>query len=59
MRIGEALGLRIGDFVMGRGCTPHVEIVPRADNANGARVKMMRARRSTSAPTWNASTPTT
>src|SRR5262245_8795169 len=45
MRIGEALGLRIGDFVMGRGGTPHVEIVPREDNANGARVKMMRARR--------------
>ncbi|MGV9922138.1 tyrosine-type recombinase/integrase, partial [Streptomyces cellulosae] len=36
---------RIGDFVMGRGGTPHVEIVPRDDNANGARVKMMRARR--------------
>ncbi|WSM41155.1 tyrosine-type recombinase/integrase [Streptomyces cellulosae] len=45
MRIGEALGMRIGDFVMGRGGTPHVEIVPRGDNANGARVKMMRARR--------------
>lgn len=45
MRIGEALGLRVGDFVMGRGGTPHVEIVPREDNANGARVKMMRARR--------------
>jgi integrase len=45
MRIGEALGLRIGDFVMGRGCTPHVEIVPREDNPNEARVKMMRARR--------------
>ena len=37
--------MRIGDFVMGRGGTPHVEIVPRDDNANGARVKMMRARR--------------
>ena len=45
MRIGEALGLRIRDFVMGQGSTPHVEIVPREDNANGARVKMMRARR--------------
>jgi integrase len=45
MRIGEALGLRIRDFVMGRGGTPYVEIVPRADNANGARVKMMRPRR--------------
>ncbi|UTM40177.1 site-specific integrase (plasmid) [Rhodococcus pyridinivorans] len=45
MRLGEALGLRIGDFVMGRGGTPFVEIVPREDNANGARVKMMRPRR--------------
>ena len=45
MRIGEALGLRISDFVMGRGGTPYVEIVPRHDNANGARVKMMRPRR--------------
>lgn len=45
MRIGEALGLRISDFVMGRGGTPYVEIVPRPDNTNGARVKMMRPRR--------------
>jgi integrase len=45
MRIGELLGLRISDFVMGRGSTPYVEIVPRPDNANGARVKMMRRRR--------------
>jgi integrase len=30
---------------MGRGDTPYVEIVPREDNANGARVKMMRPRR--------------
>jgi len=45
MRIGEALGLRISDFVMGRGGTPYVEIVPRIDNTNGARVKMMRPRR--------------
>lgn len=45
MRIGEALGLRIRDFMMGRGGTPYVEIVPRHDNANGARVKMMRPRR--------------
>lgn len=45
MRIGEVLGLRISDFVMGRGATPHVEVLPREDNANGARVKMMRARR--------------
>ena len=45
MRIGEALGLRISDFVMGRGGTPFIEIAPRADNTNGARVKMMRPRR--------------
>jgi len=44
-RLGEALGLRISDFVMGRGGTPFIEIVPRADNSNGARVKMMRPRR--------------
>jgi integrase len=45
MRLGELLGLRICDFVMGRGGTPYVEIVPREDNPNGARVKMMRPRR--------------
>ncbi len=45
MRLGEALGLRICDFVMGRGGTPFIEIVPREDNPNGARVKMMRPRR--------------
>lgn len=45
MRIGELLGLRIGDFVMGRGGTAYVDIVPRHDNPNGARVKMMRPRR--------------
>ena len=45
MRIGEVLGLRICDFVMGRGGTPYVEVAPRPDNANGARVKMMRPRR--------------
>ena len=45
MRLGEALGLRISDFVMGRGDTGYVEIVPRTGNPNGARVKMMRPRR--------------
>lgn len=45
MRLGELLGMRINDFVMGRGGTAYVEVVPRADNANGARVKMMRPRR--------------
>ena len=45
MRIGEVLGLRIGEFVLGRGDTAYVEIVPRTDNPNGARVKMMRPRR--------------
>jgi integrase len=44
-RLGEVLGMRISDFVMGRGGTGYVEIVPRADNPNGARVKMMRPRR--------------
>jgi integrase len=44
-RLGEVLGMRVSDFVMGRGDTPYVEIVPRADNPNGARVKMMRPRR--------------
>jgi len=45
MRLGELLGMRISDFVMGRGGTPYVEVVPREDNPNGARVKMMRPRR--------------
>lgn len=45
MRLGELLGMRISDFVMGRGGTPYVEVVPREDNPNGARVKMMRHRR--------------
>ena len=45
MRLGEALGIRINEFVMGRGGTPCVQVVPRADNPNGARVKMMRPRR--------------
>lgn len=45
MRLGEVLGLRIGEFVLGRGGTAYVEIVPRSDNSNEARVKMMRPRR--------------
>jgi integrase len=45
MRLGEALGLRIGEFVLGCGGTAYVEIVPRSDNPNWARVKMMRPRR--------------
>jgi integrase len=45
IRLGEALGLRIGEFVLGRGGTAYVEIVPREGNPNGARVKMMRPRR--------------
>ncbi|MFD7846799.1 tyrosine-type recombinase/integrase [Nocardia sp. NPDC059764] len=45
MRLGEALGLRICEFVMGRGGTPYVEVVPREDNPNEARVKMLRPRR--------------
>jgi integrase len=45
MRLGEALGMRISDFVMGRGGTAYIEIVARPGNPNGARVKMMRPRR--------------
>ena len=32
MRLGEALGMRISDFVMGRGGTPLRRVVPRDDN---------------------------
>ena len=59
MRLGEALGMRINEFVMGRGGTPHVEVVPREDNPNGARVKCCGPAASTSVPIWNVSTPTT
>jgi len=45
MRLGEVLGMMIGDFVMGLGGTAYIEVVPRAGNSNGARVKMMRPRR--------------
>jgi integrase len=45
MRLGEVLGMAISDFVMGCGGTPYIEVVPRAGNPNGARVKMMRPRR--------------
>ena len=45
MRLGEVLGMTIGDFVMGLGGTAYIEVTPRAGNANGARVKMMRPRR--------------
>lgn len=44
MRVGQALGLRHGDFVS-RRC--EVTIVPRGDNANGARAK---TRRETTVP---------
>jgi integrase len=37
MRIGQALGLRHADFVSRR---KEVHVVPRADNANGARAKL-------------------
>jgi integrase/recombinase XerD len=39
MRVGQALGLRHGDFV---SRVKEVHIVPRADNANGARAKTRR-----------------
>ena len=45
MRLGEVLGMVISDFVMGRGGTAYIEVVPREGNPNGARVKMMRPRR--------------
>jgi integrase len=45
MRLAEALGMRVNEFVMGRGGTPYVQVVPREDNPNGARVKMLRPRR--------------
>ena len=45
MRLGEVLGIAISDFVMGRGGTAYIDVVPRAGNPNGARVKMMRPRR--------------
>ena len=45
MRLGEVLGMAVSDFVMGRGGTAYIEVVPRAGNPNGARVKMMRPRR--------------
>ena len=34
-RLGEVLGMRISDFVMGRGGTPYVEIVPRRTTRTG------------------------
>jgi integrase len=37
--------MRINEFVMGRGGTPYVQVVPREDNPNDARVKMLRPRR--------------
>src|SRR5262249_50850684 len=40
MRVGQALGLRHADFV---SRTREVHIVPRADNANGARAKVRSA----------------
>ena len=45
MRLGEALGMRVNEFVMGRGSTAYVQVVPREDNPNDARVKMLRPRR--------------
>jgi integrase len=57
MRPGEALGLRISEFVLGRGGNAWVEIVPRADNPNGARVRMMRPRRVYVVRIWNGRSP--
>ncbi|ORI16459.1 tyrosine-type recombinase/integrase [Rhodococcus sp. 1168] len=45
LRLGEALGLRHEDWIVGRGSTPYIEVVPRDDNSNGARVKNLKGRR--------------
>ncbi|XAS76042.1 tyrosine-type recombinase/integrase [Dermatophilaceae bacterium Sec6.4] len=45
LRIGEALSLRHCDWHVGRGDTPHIEVVPRQDHPHGARVKNNRHRR--------------
>ncbi|MEU0484522.1 hypothetical protein ABZ260_35755 [Streptosporangium sp. NPDC006013] len=50
MRPGEALGMRINDFVMGCGGTPYIDVVPRLDN-------LSRRVASRSAPTWNSCSP--
>ena len=59
MRLGDVLGMAISDFVMGRGGTAYIEVVPRAGNPNLARVKMMPRAASTSARTWNGCSLTT
>ena len=59
IRLGEALGLRISDFVLGRGGTAYIEIVPRAGNANGARVKMIARAAFMSALAWSSCSPIT
>jgi len=56
MRVGQALGLRHADFVSHRR---ELRIVPRADNANGARAKTLAPSRSRSRPGWGASTAPT
>lgn len=45
MRIGEALGTRTHEFVMRRGGTPLADVIPREDNPNDPRVKMLKPRR--------------
>ena len=44
LRLGEALGLRHGDWTAGCGDTPFIEVVPRT-NPHGVRVKGMRYRK--------------
>ncbi|NDL61112.1 tyrosine-type recombinase/integrase [Phytoactinopolyspora mesophila] len=44
LRLGEALGMRIKDFAALAEALPYVDVVPREDNSNGARVKGMRFR---------------
>ncbi|HZM65416.1 MAG TPA: site-specific integrase [Nakamurella sp.] len=56
MRIGQALGLRHNDFISHRR---ELRIVPRRDNANGARAKTLDDIRSRCRPGWCGSTPPT
>jgi integrase len=45
LRLGEALGLLIEDWVYGRGSTPYVNVIARNTDRLDARVEMLRSRR--------------
>lgn len=45
LRLGEVLSLKHCDFRVGRGDTPHLQVVPRQDHPHGCRVKNDRGRR--------------